>query len=742
MKNPLRSMQLWQKFSAIGLIATVMCAVPLTQVVRQTSEQIAVAEAEDAGIDPLRAAFGLQRELQQHRGTASLALYGDARAEAARKSHAGKINQQLDTLGRQLAARGYTQPLEQATAWKKDWNALLARVEQRNLQATESFAQHTQLAQRQLALLDSLADASGLSLDPVAESYYLVTAAVEHLPRLTEAMARLWAQGAALLASQRDDDVERAELRGLMREAGDLATRAEAQVGKSIAVSAGVRQAFGAPVKIRSAEFDAFLALTQSALLDPMASANTPADAYVKAGAAVASQHDKLLETSLAALENLLHDRIKDTRRELALLLAGLGVLALLGLVLGVAITRSVTRPLGQAVAAADAVAAGDLDHRIDTAGHDEAAQLLQRVAQMQASLQERLQADARRMAETQAEAEMAQRTAEEINAAVDSATRGDFTRRIDSGGKSDFHAALCNRFNELLETISGTMAEVRAAAQQLGSASEQVSQTSQSLAYSASQQAAGVEQTTANLHEISASVRQNADSATVTDGIATQAAAQAMEGGQAVGQTVDAMKSIAQKIGIVDDIAYQTNLLALNAAIEAARAGEHGKGFAVVAAEVRKLAERSQAAAREIGQLAGSSVGLAERAGHLLERMVPSIHKTSELVQEIAAASGEQNAGVGQITGAMSHLNSTTQQTASASEQLSATAEELSAQAQRLQALMDFFRLAQDEAAGPQAGGTPPRMPARPAPAGALRFGHGSSAARASPDEAEFVRF
>ena len=224
--------------------------------------------------------------------------------------------------------------------------------------------------------------------------------------------------------------------------------------------------------------------------------------------------------------------------------------------------------------------------------------------------------------------------------AAVDGATQGDFTRRISLDDKEAFHAELCGKFNELIDTVSGTIAEVRSAASQLSAASDQVSQTSQSLAQSASEQAAGVEKTTASLYEISASVKQNAESATITDGIATQAANEAMNGGRAVGQTVEAMKSIAQKIGIVDDIAYQTNLLALNAAIEAARAGEHGKGFAVVAAEVRKLAERSQTAAREIGQLASSSVGLAESAGLVLERMVPSIHKTSELVQEIAAAS------------------------------------------------------------------------------------------------------
>jgi len=366
----------------------------------------------------------------------------------------------------------------------------------------------------------------------------------------------------------------------------------------------------------------------------------------------------------------------------------------LLTAVSGYLLMRSITRPLNQVSAAAAAVVEGHLEHEVDDRGNDELARLLTQFKQILMTLQKRRQDDDRRLTETESQALAAQQVAQEIGEAVDAANQGDFAHRISLNGKQGFHAELCGKFNELIDTVSGTISEVRSAADQLTAASNQVSQTSQSLSHSASQQAANVEETTASLQEMSASVKGNADSAMVTDGIATQAAQQAQQSGDAVNQTMDAMKAIATKISIIDDIAYQTNLLALNAAIEAARAGEHGKGFAVVAAEVRKLAERSQVAAQEIGNLAGSSVNLAEKAGGLLAQMVPSIHKTSELVQEIAAASGEQSTGVAQITGAMNHLNSATQQTASASEQLSATAEQLSAQAAQLQELMGYFHL------------------------------------------------
>jgi len=269
----------------------------------------------------------------------------------------------------------------------------------------------------------------------------------------------------------------------------------------------------------------------------------------------------------------------------------------------------------------------------------------------------------------------------------------GDLTAEIEVTS-TDETGQLLQSMKNMVNKLSQIIGDVRGAADALSSASEEISATAQSISQSTSEQAASVEETSASIEQMSASINQNTDNANVTDSMASQAAKQAIAGGEAVKETVSAMKSIAGKIGIIDDIAYQTNLLALNAAIEAARAGEHGKGFAVVAAEVRKLAERSQIAAQEIGELASGSVEKAESAGKLLNDIVPAISKTSDLVQEIAAASTEQSSGVGQINTAMGQLNQTTQQNASASEELAATSEEMSGQAMQLQELMAFFKV------------------------------------------------
>jgi methyl-accepting chemotaxis protein len=273
----------------------------------------------------------------------------------------------------------------------------------------------------------------------------------------------------------------------------------------------------------------------------------------------------------------------------------------------------------------------------------------------------------------------------------------GDLTLSIAT--KAHDQSSLLSAMKAMVERLAQVVGEVRTSAGGLSAASDQVNATAQSLSQGTSQQAASVEETTSSLEEMSASITQNAENSRQTEQMASKGARDADESGRAVSQTVEAMKSIADKISIVGEIAYQTNLLALNAAIEAARAGEHGKGFAVVATEVRKLAERSQAAAKEISSLARSSVGLAERTGTLLSDLVPSIRKTAELVQEVTAASAEQSSGVNQLNKAMGQVDQVTQRNASAAEELSSTAEEMASQAAALKEQVAYFQLPGDGA-------------------------------------------
>ena len=245
-------------------------------------------------------------------------------------------------------------------------------------------------------------------------------------------------------------------------------------------------------------------------------------------------------------------------------------------------------------------------------------------------------------------------------------------------------------------------------ASSQMSIGLEGIAQSSQQLSQGSSEQAANAEEVSASVEQMSANIRQNADNAFQTEKISTKAANDAREGLSAVHQTVDAMRQIAEKIAIIEEIARSTNMLSLNASIEAARAGEHGKGFAVVASEVGKLAERSKLAAGEIATLSTRSVGIADMAGTMLEGMVPDIQKTADLVQEISIASREQDAGAQQINQAMTQLDSVIQQNASISEEFSATSEEIASQAtmvadtalgladeaQKLQTLVGFFTL------------------------------------------------
>ncbi|TFW58637.1 methyl-accepting chemotaxis protein [Bradyrhizobium sp. MOS001] len=263
----------------------------------------------------------------------------------------------------------------------------------------------------------------------------------------------------------------------------------------------------------------------------------------------------------------------------------------------------------------------------------------------------------------------------------------------------------LVTSLNSMVEKLKQIVAEALTAAQNVSAGSQELSASAEQLSQGATEQASSAEEASSSMEEMASNVKQNADNANQTEKIAAQSAKDAEASGVAVGRAVNAMQTIAEKITIVQEIARQTDLLALNAAVEAARAGEHGKGFAVVASEVRKLAERSQAAAADIGTLSTETVKVAREAGDMLSKLVPDIKKTAELVQEITAACREQDVGSAQINQAIQQLDKVGQQNASASEQVSSTSEELASQAEQLQSTISFFRIehaGRGEAAAP----------------------------------------
>ncbi len=411
-----------------------------------------------------------------------------------------------------------------------------------------------------------------------------------------------------------------------------------------------------------------------------------------------------------------------------SILLAG-AIIAALVVGLAFVVATGIANPLRKGVAFARAIAAGDLNTDIAIQQHDEVGMLAGALHDMRDRIQEVLQ-EVQRLIQAIQEGQLDARGNAEafaggwrelmigvnnvIGAFIGPITmtatslrqisQGDIPAQLTEPYRGDFKA-IQDDLNAMVRTLGKFTLDLRTAADQLASGSEQLSASAGQLSQGSSRQAVTAEEVSSTMQQIASNIRQNAENASQTERIAAQSAEEARESGEAVAHTVLAIKAIAEKIQVIQEIAQQTNMLSLNATIEAARAQEQGKGFAVVAAEVRSLAEHSRHAAEEINELARSSVTLAESAGEMLMRLVPNIEKTADLVQEISAASHEQKVGAEQVNQAVQQLDQVIQQNASIAEETAATAVSLSQQAEHLQSTAAFFHVTEmaDETENPE---------------------------------------
>ncbi|WP_320197581.1 methyl-accepting chemotaxis protein [Agrobacterium sp. rho-13.3] len=419
---------------------------------------------------------------------------------------------------------------------------------------------------------------------------------------------------------------------------------------------------------------------------------NTPAAAAYSSGegrAAANALTQKLnegVQMNRARLEEAKQAASHDYEQTRLLLISASIIAVLIAVATALWIAIGISSGLRKIMTVAEAVSVGDLDQDVDIKSNDEIKDLVNRINVMTGNLRT---------------------TASVANEIAD----GNLT--ITPRPLSD-KDTLGISLQRMVERLRGVVADALAAADNVSSGSQELSASSEQLSQGATEQASSAEEASASMEQMAANIKQNADNAAQTEKIARQSSTDAEASGAAVGRAVVAMRTIAQKISIVQEIARQTDLLALNAAVEAARAGEHGKGFAVVASEVRKLAERSQAAAAEISSLSGETVQVATEAGEMLNRLVPDIRKTAELVSEISAACREQDIGASQINEAIQQLDKVTQQNSGASEEMSATSEELAAQAEELQASIAFFKV---DRAGTSHAPANVRAPVRQAP-------------------------
>jgi len=627
-----------RKFVLIGCLAFVMFLLPTVLLVRSTLVDIDTAVRERHGLAPARELLKLVQLTQQHRGLSASLLGGTESAAAPRQAKQAEVESALSRAKEALKGLDDGALDQRIDRIRADWSTLAASVSGKSVRGADSNRLHVALIERELGLIDDVANSSGLARDTDIRTHYLQKAVLGQLPQLTESLGQMRARGALVLARGEVAPEERARIEGL----SDRVRKYYGEARKALELAAGGKL----PASVEKARDAALAAAEEGFKLadENIVGAETlrmPSADWVARMTRIIDTQFELVAVSFDVLQESLDTQITNLRNGLALLCTVLAALAAAGLWVMVMVTRSTTRSIGEAVRLAEAVAEGDLTTRVEPRGRDEVARLLHALAAMTA------------------------------------------------------------RLGTVVGTVRLNAESVASASVQIAQGNADLSQRTESQASALEETAASMEELGSTVRQNADNARQADQLARDAAGVATQGGVVVQQVVETMRGIHSSSARIGDIIGVIDGIAFQTNILALNAAVEAARAGEQGRGFAVVAGEVRSLAQRSASAAKEIKELITASVSqvatgtaLVDQAGSTMGEIVESIRKVSGIVGEISSATVEQSEGVAQVGEAVSQMDNATQQNAALVEESAAAASSLKSQAQQLVDTVAMFRL------------------------------------------------
>ena len=643
------NLPLWQKFALIGVVSLCAIVPAFWLVAKSHLAELDAAAAELSGVAPAGAVVELMRATQTHRDTSARWLAGDDSAKVPRDAARAELDQAFAKARKTAAAMANTRLDTKLELAQRNWQTLAAAVETHKIDEPAAVAQHAALVLEQLAALEAITDDSGLILDPEASSYHVVASALVTLPRLAESLSLARVRGTMVLAGRPSQADDRLALGALLGSAKEQLGATRNELDKSISADPDLGKTLSKPLADAVQAADATLRHANERVLGTAGNtgtAPTPHDYASTLGRAVDAQFD-LVGTAVKALDEVLSARVASKRNTLILVSAM--VFGFVALTVGVVVlvTRSTLRTVGEAAAAARALARGDLTHVVHTTSRDELGQLLAHLGDSMVTL---------------------------------SGVVGGIKRASDS---------------------------VSTAAVQIAQGNLDLSERTEQQAGSLEQTAASMDELKATVGQTASTAQEAAGMADAASHVATEGGHAVARVVATMEEITRNSRKIADIIGVIDEIAFQTNILALNAAVEAARAGEQGRGFAVVASEVRSLAGRASGAAKEIKGLIEASVEKVETgsrqvddAGRTMQSIVAQVGRVAQMIAAISAASGEQSAGIGQVNDAVTQIDRMTQQNAALVEESAAAAESLKQQASQLVDAVKTFRTTAEEAA------------------------------------------